>query len=124
MKSIALVGGMRRLEHHYKEEATRVGVRLEVINSIQTRMVHRISGAHAVAIFIGQVSHKLREVVIKAAQSNGIPVLFCHSCGVCALRECLSRCLENREKCFLRERVRNWNANGGSTNGSEKENDF
>jgi hypothetical protein len=95
MKNIALFGGMRRLERHYKEEATRVGIRLDVFNSLGTRMAHRIRGVDAVAIFSCQVSHKLRKVVIRTAESEGVPVFFCNSCGICALRECLSRCLKN-----------------------------
>lgn len=110
MKRMALVGGIHRLEHHYKDEATRAGVRLVVINSFETRMARRIKGADAVTIFAGQVSHKLREVAVKAAESRGVPVFFCHTCGICAFRECLTRCLKNGEKCFLREKVSGCNA--------------
>ena len=124
MKNVALFGGMQRLEHHYRDEAARVGVRLEVVNSIGKQMVRRIRGADAVAIFSGQVSHKLREVVVKAAEAGGVPVFFCHTCGICALRECLSKCLKNENKCFLREKVSNLDSsrrpNGSEINGNAK----
>jgi len=112
MKNITLVGGLQRLEHHYRDEASRVGVRLLVINSFENRMACKIKSADAVAIFSGQVSHKLREVVVKAAEAGDVPIFFCHKCGICAFRECLSKCLKNKNKCFLRERVSGLDPNG------------
>ena len=99
MKCIALVGGIGRLEHHYKYLASGLGVELEVFNTIEDRMASRIKGADAVVILTNKASHTLKGEAVKAAKSRDIPVLFRHSCGICALRECLLECLESGKLC-------------------------
>ncbi len=99
MKCIALVGGIGRLEHHYKYLASGLGVKLEVFNTIEDRMASRIKGSDAVVILTNKTSHGQKSEAVKAAKSRDIPVLFRHSCGVCALRECLLEWLESGKLC-------------------------
>lgn len=94
MRCVALVGGMDRLEQHYKTEAARLGVALMVFSALEGRTVSKIKGADAVVIFTNKISHNLKREAVKAARSSKVPVLYCHACGICTLRACL-RCLAN-----------------------------
>ena len=99
MKCIALVGGIGRLEHHYKDLASGLGVELEVFNTAKDRMASRIKGSDAVVILTNKASHTQKSEAVKAAKSRDIPVLFRHSCGICTLRECLLEWLESGKLC-------------------------
>ncbi len=87
--SIALIGGMDRLERHYVEEAEKLGVELRVFTRQEANMGPKIRNADAMVIFTNKVSHKAKAQAIREARANGIPVRMEHSCGVCALRNCL-----------------------------------
>jgi hypothetical protein len=67
---ISVVGGMDRLEPHYRNEVEKLGYEL--------------------GLFTGKISHEARNQVVAAAKANNIPLLQCHYCGVCTLRDCLS----------------------------------
>ncbi len=103
MKSVALVGGMDRLEQHYKSEAARMGIALMVFSALGVKTASKIRGADAVVVFTSKISHNLMKEAVKAARSSKIPVLYCHACGVCTLRSCLE-CLGTEEgRATLRE---------------------
>jgi len=105
MKSIALVGGMNRLEHHYKDEATRFGVVLLVFNESGVQVDSGIRNSDAVVIFTNKVSHSLKIKAVKIAKARNIPVFYYNTCGIHALRGCLE-CLENGRaaECFAKEK--------------------
>lgn len=86
---IALIGGMDRLERHYIEEAEKLGVNLRVFTRQEANIGSKIRNADAMVIFTNKVSHTLKAQAVREARSNGIPVRMEHSCGVCALRNCL-----------------------------------
>ena len=92
--SIALIGGMDRLERHYISEAEKLGIDLKVFNKPEAGITRKIKNVDAVVIFTGKVSHRARKEAVNAAKSNNIPVLMYHSCGICTLRDCFS-CLNN-----------------------------
>jgi hypothetical protein len=94
---ISLVGGMARLESHYRNEAEKLGYELRVYNKPESRMVSKIANSEAVVLFTGKVSHEARNQVVAAAKAHDIPLFMCHSCGVCSLRDCL--------ECFARDRT-------------------
>ena len=94
---IALVGGMDRLERHYREEGARLGVDMRVFSHSEVNMSAKLRHVDAVVIFTNKVSHRARNEAVKAAKASSIPVLMCHSCGVCTLRDCLS-CLSIENK--------------------------
>ncbi len=100
---IALIGGMDRLERHYVEEAARMGIDLRVFTRQEANIGSKIKNADAMVIFTNKVSHKVKAQAIKEAKANGIPVRMHHSCGVCALRNCLD--------CFMTV-----NTDGGTNN--------
>lgn len=91
--SIALVGGMDRLERHYYSEAEKLGIELRVFNKPETGINSKINNVDAVVIFTNKVSHRARREAMTAAKSKNIPVLMYHSCGICTIRNCFS-CLK------------------------------
>lgn len=88
---VALVGGMDRLERDYKNEAKRHGVHLKVFTKAKIGLAARLMSVDAIVVFTGKVSHCIRNTAVSAAKSRNVPVVMCHSCGVCSLRECLGR---------------------------------
>jgi len=99
--SIALIGGMDRLERQYINEAESVGINLKVFTKAESGIASKIKNMDAVVIFTNKVSHKAKREVMNVAKSRNIPVFMYHSCGICTLRDCLN-CLK-KEK----EEVRN-----------------
>jgi hypothetical protein len=87
---ISLIGGIDRLQKHYREEAEKLGVDLRIFNTSETNLPAKIRHAEAVVIFTSKVSHKARREVMGVALANSIPVFMCHNCGICALRDCLN----------------------------------
>jgi hypothetical protein len=81
---------MDRLEKHYKEEAVRAGVELQVFTKSEINIGAKMRNADAVVIFTNKVSHRVKKEAMNAARFNNIPVFMHHSCGVCTLRECLN----------------------------------
>ena len=87
---IALIGGMDRLEKHYREEAERLGHDLRVFSQSEVNIGAKLRKFDLLVIFTNKVSHRARVEAMAAARTNNIPVFQFHSCGVCTLRECLS----------------------------------
>lgn len=86
---IALIGGMDRLERHYREEAERVGITLQVFSRSQTNIAAKLRKADAIVIFTNKVSHRVKLEAMQVAKSWDIPVFMHHACGVCTFRNCL-----------------------------------
>jgi hypothetical protein len=93
--NIALIGGMDRLRRHYIEEAGKSGVSLRVFSQTEINIGSKIKKLDALVIFTNKISHQAKKEVMQVARSRNIPVLMSHSCGVCALRECID-CLVNK----------------------------
>ena len=87
--SVALIGGMNRLEQKYMKEAEKLGLELRVFSESKKHMDVKLKHAQAVVIFTNKVSHQARNDAMNAAKTHGIPVFMHHACGVCTLRECL-----------------------------------
>lgn len=94
--SIALIGGMDRLERHYLVEAEKFGIDLKVFTKPETEIALKIRHVDALVIFTNKVSHKARREVMNIAKAKNIPVFMYHSCGICTLRDCLN-CLKTKE---------------------------
>ncbi len=92
--SVALVGGMDRLERHYIDEARRHGIALKVFGTAETGMAGKMRNVDALVVFTNKVSHEARAQACRVARSRKIPLLLRHSCGVCTFRDCLN-CLKN-----------------------------
>ena len=90
---VALIGGMDRLERHYREEAGKAGIELRVFNKAENGIASKIRNVDALVIFTNKVSHRVKKEAMNTAKRMNIPVLQCHSCGICTLRDCLN-CLK------------------------------
>jgi len=86
---VTLIGGMDRLEPHYRREARDAGHELKIFFQYETGMEAKIGATEALVLFTGKVSHNARNHALEAARNLGIPVVQSHSCGVSSLRECL-----------------------------------
>ena len=92
---IALIGGMDRLERHYKSEAEKFGIELKVFNTSAAGIASKVKTADAVVIFTNKVSHRARKEVMSMVRSRNIPVYQYHSCGICTLRDCFN-CIDKK----------------------------
>jgi ABC-type uncharacterized transport system substrate-binding protein len=91
-----VIGGMDRLERHYRIEAKKFGIDLKVFNESAVGMAARVKKSDAVVIFTNKVSHRARKEVMNTVKTRNIPVYQYHSCGVCTLRDCF-HCLLSRK---------------------------
>lgn len=87
--SIALIGGMDRLEQQYMKEAEKLGMELSVFSQAHHDISAKLKHSEAVVIFTNKISHRARNAAVSAAKSYDIPIYMHHACGVCTLRECL-----------------------------------
>lgn len=97
--SIALVGGMDRLERRYLEEAARLDIDLRVFNRSEAGIKAKIKNKDALVIFTNKVSHRVKTEAMSVARSRDIPVFMYHSCGVCTLRECFNCIILKTSSC-------------------------
>jgi hypothetical protein len=91
---IAIIGGMDRLETHYRREADKLGIELKVFNRPTAELSSKLGVVDAVIIFTNKVSHRARIEAIRTAKSRNIAVYQYHSCGICTLRNCFN-CIYN-----------------------------
>lgn len=96
--SIALIGGIDRLERHYISEAKKFDIELKVFSKPAAGTASKIRNMDVVIIFTNKVSHCAKKEAMTAAKSNNIPVLMYHSCGICTLRDCFSCLKENNRR--------------------------
>lgn len=87
---VAVIGGMDRLERHYRQEAAQAGVELLVFNRSEANIGAKLKNVDALLIFTNKVSHRARREAVSVAKAQNIPVFQYHSCGVCTLRNCLN----------------------------------
>jgi len=86
---ITLIGGMDRLEPHYRREAREAGHELKIFSVYETGMEAKIGKTDALVLFTDKVSHSARAHALEAARNLGISVVQSHSSGVSSLRQCL-----------------------------------
>ena len=86
---VTLIGGMDRLEPHYRRTAKQAGHELNIFFQYETGMEAKIGATEALVLFTGKVSHNARLHAMEAARNLGIPVIQTHSCGVSTFRDCL-----------------------------------
>ena len=92
---IGLIGGMDRLERHYRQEAEKFGIHLKVFSQAGADMASKIKNVDALIIFTNKVSHRAKKEAMSIDKSKNILVLLHHSCGICTLRECF-HCLKKQ----------------------------
>ncbi len=95
---LAVVGGMDRLERHYREEAARSGIELRVFNRSEANIGAKLKHVDALLIFTKKVSHRVKNEALKAVKARAIPVYLHHSCGVYTFRDCLNCLTKPKEE--------------------------
>lgn len=83
---VTLIGGLDRLDSHYRREAEKAGHELKIFNQYRAGMECRMGTSEAVVLFTAQVSHQARNHAFEAARNLGIPVFQSHSSGLSAFR--------------------------------------
>jgi len=91
--SIALIGGMDRLERQYKNEAEKMGINLKIFTRSKAGIASKIRYMDVLVIFTNKISHRAKREAMNVAKAQNTPVFLYHSCGVCTLRDCF-RCLK------------------------------
>lgn len=94
---VAVIGGMDRLQRHYREEAKRAGIDLRMFSQSEVNIGDKLKHVDALLIFTNKVSHRVKQEALNAVKGRTIPILMQHSCGVCTLRDCLT-CLKQNQK--------------------------
>lgn len=87
---VAVIGGMERLERHYRNEADKFGIDLKVFNTSAAGIASKLKNVDAIVIFTNKVSHRARREAMQFARSGKVPVFQYHACGLCTLRDCFS----------------------------------
>jgi len=87
---ISLIGGIDRLDRHYREAAQKAGIDLSIYSQSEVNLSSKIKHADAIVMFTNKISHQARIQVMNMAKTKSIPVHMFHSCGVCTLRDCLN----------------------------------
>ncbi|MFA5516040.1 MAG: DUF2325 domain-containing protein [Desulfuromonadales bacterium] len=87
---VAVIGGMNRLERHYRQEATQAGVELRIFNESEVNIGAKLRHVDALLIFTNKVSHRAKKEAMNAVKGRSIPVFMEHSCGICTFRDCLN----------------------------------
>jgi hypothetical protein len=55
-------------------------------------MHQKLCHSDGVVLFTGKISHAARREAINATRRHNIPLYQFHTCGLCALRDCLRCC--------------------------------
>lgn len=88
--TVAVVGGLDRLERHYtalaKEHA---GLKIKVYSQLRPKMADKIASADGVVLITNLVSHNAAREVYRLARDKGLAVVPCHRASVTAMRECV-----------------------------------
>ena len=87
---VALVGGIDRLEPHYRNEAKKAGHELRVFLQYESGMESKLRSTQVLVLFTAMVSHSARNLAIQAARSGGMTIVQSHTSGISAFRECLA----------------------------------
>jgi hypothetical protein len=115
---ISLVGGIDRLERHYRQEAANLGVELRIFNHSVIDLSAKLGQTEAVLLFTSKVSHRARRQVMGVALSRNIPMFQSHNCGVCALRDCLDCVMAGRSEDNSAKAIRPLAAEGSVLRGA------
>lgn len=74
----------------YKDAAARQGVDLRHYDRRLPNIKCRLADVDCIILFTNGISHEVATTTKKAAKSNAIPLIRCHSKGVSSLRKCIA----------------------------------
>ncbi len=90
--TVAVVGGLDRLERHYTALANEhENMTIRVFPQVKPKMSAKIASADGVILVTNLVSHTAAREVYRLARDKGLNVIPCHRASVSAMRECLGQ---------------------------------
>src|SRR3989304_2381299 len=95
--TVALVGGLDRLEQRYRSEAKHQDVDLRVFNKPTCNLSCKLAGVDAVILFTDLVSHASAEQVYKLARAKSVCLICSHNSSLSAARRCLAQAKQGRK---------------------------
>ncbi len=104
--TIALVGGIQRLERHYKNAAKNQRVNLLVYNGRPPKLEQRLKEVDGIVLFVGEVSHCAAKCARKIACDREMPIIYSRSSSLAALDKCIFKLKEEFRTSTRREPAR------------------
>ncbi|WP_456475794.1 DUF2325 domain-containing protein [Candidatus Pyrohabitans sp.] len=93
--TIVVIGGIDRLERHYKRAASNKGYKAHVFSTFKANVAKKIPGSKGVILFTNQVSHSLARIVTVTAKKSGVPVVRTHKSSLSAFKQSLDDLCNN-----------------------------
>ena len=88
--TVALIGGLTRLESKYKEKARRHDIDLRVFTEKKACDRCRIVSADAIILLTDFVAHQNAKKAYELARENGMRLVCSHRSSISAVERCLS----------------------------------
>jgi len=80
--TLALIGGMDRLESEYRRVAEEHKCQLKIIPKVCPKYIAKIQGVDCIIMCTNMVSHKIAKNIVKEAKGAAIPLIRNHSSGL------------------------------------------
>lgn len=93
--TVVLLGGIKRLEGHYRNRARKKKVKLKVFNQSCPRLRKSLPVADGVVLFTGEVSHNDAKLAYNISRIGKKPLVKCHSSSLSGLEKALETLLSN-----------------------------
>lgn len=87
--TVAIIGGLKRLEREYKVLGLEEHVDVRIFNSCCPALTKRVALVDGVVIFTDTVSHRAVREVGRVAKKRGLPIVRGHGPGLATARRCL-----------------------------------
>lgn len=98
---IAVVGGIKGIEHEYKKIAEENKIKIKVFNQMVNNFQKRIKNIDGIILFTDTTSHKLAGVCCNLCKKNNIILKRPHSSSITKLQESIDEIKNDliSEKC-------------------------
>ena len=92
-----MIGGLKRLETHYRQEARKNDIDLRVLNQHSSCLKCKLAKADAVILFTNAVSHQAAKEVYKLAREKDVCLIRSHRSSVSAARLCFGQLRDEKD---------------------------
>lgn len=97
--TVAIVGGLNRLNEQYAKLAKEENLDLRVFNCYSPSLSKRIVQSDGVILFTNLISHKAARHVYKLARDNKINLICRHNCSISAVQSCIAELKNSDNAC-------------------------
>lgn len=101
--TVALIGGIDRLERHYKNAAKDQQICVKIYNKKLPKLEKRLKSVDGIILFTAEVSHCATRCVRKVAEGYKIPVVSSNTSGLTAFEKSIRK-LKREKSGVLRTR--------------------